>query len=236
MLIKLLLQYIIVVSDYDNCPELCDWVLEDHSILDINYPLPLSLDICKDVVCFFTELEKRQLYEQYYFIIKSKTHNIHLSECIRIIKNILKLYDMLAQIHDILSMLLQTDQNIDDKTMNSIHECRLFLKKYADICEIPFYIYRDHYEFTLDHQDDTFFFINVLADCFQDIYALQYLVNQTQYNSFRYYILSIYEELYENINDIENWDIMICDPETHEPVLMSHVYLPHPEDFRLLCV
>lgn len=227
---KFLLQHAITEdSDYD-CPELLDFISQQD--IPITLPIPLSLEICQDFVSFFQELENNNLYTFYYNFIKNST-NIYVFEFIRIIKHILKLQDMLTQMYDVCVLLFyQNDENRNAKTTTSLYDCSQFLNKYSQSCQLSSRIYRDHICFSNNSGEETMFFLEILSECFQDIYALDYILNQSRYNCFRNYTEIIYEDRLDSINDEETWEVMmICD---EEPVLMSHIYLPHPDDFRLL--
>lgn len=230
MISKLLLQHIMVVSDTDIYPELFEYISNNH-LHSITLPMPLSLDVCQDFVLFFKELEDRQLYEQYLNLIKSKeSNNFHVLEMKRIIKHILKLQDMLTQIKDICT-ILSCDDMIDNKIRNSLYECSEFINLY--MYELSYSVSRDHMDF-LNHEEDTMFFLEILSNCFLDIYALEYIVHQTKFYCFRNYLEILYENQLESIKDDENWEVMmICDD---KPSLLSHIYLPHPDDFKYITI
>jgi hypothetical protein len=228
MISKLLLQYIMTVSETDIYPRLFDFIADDDTYR-LTLPIPLSLDLCKDFVSFFKELDRKNLRDDYDSLLLHKSFsNIYVIEFMRIIKHIQKLHDMLRQLHDICFVIILTTE-LDEKTRNSFYECCVFFKDYANICELPL----DNSKYYSNEQEETMFFLEVLSECFLDIYALEYLVkHERTYYCFRDYIQIIYENQLKSINNTDSWEVMmICED---KPTLMSHIYLPHPDDFRFM--
>ena len=232
MISKLLLQHIMVVADSNNYPQLFEYSCNNNYIYPMNLPIPLSLQICKDFVLFFKELNNKSLYDDYYNLLKSKhSNNIYVREFIRIIKHILKLQDMLTHIQDVCQIILSSE-DLDEKTRNSFYECCDFLNKYTKMCQLSSNVFRDHSHISNNCNEESMFFLEVLSECFLDIYALEYLVTHKKYYCFLNYLEILHQNQLESINDVDNWEVMmICQD---EPMLMSHVYLPHPEDFKCM--
>lgn len=43
-------------------------------------------------------------------------------------------------------------------------------------------------------------------------------------------LLNIYNKMYHDIQDSRTWKTLLTN-HNHEPILLTHEYLPHPEDF-----
>lgn len=128
-------------------------------------------------------------------------------------------------------------------------ECITFLKTYqSKLMDVPTFLSHHHrilFSSLPRHEDHL---IDCLGACFQDIYFLETLVHScdvrslcnvspsmlccNHYSSVKLF-QKLYQRMYDQIMDGETWTTLLTNKKG-EPLLKTHPFLPHPEDFVYL--
>ena len=124
---------------------------------------------------------------------------------------------------------------VHKKILNSSNEVILFINKIIQQTECILKYLKDIvYYLALPQNNFTNLYTDVFYSCFQDIYALEYIIRNPPAHYFTYgNVYKILDKIYllklEEIEDKEKW-LTITSDDCHK--LFFHPLLPYPEDFR----
>lgn len=152
-----------------------------------------------------------------------------------IISSILNIYHLSIEMKKLFSDI----KSLDSKIYNSLNEVILFLDKIIKDTNSATHIFKDVTQYLSNHQHICKkLYMDVYYDCFQDIYALEYIIKNPPIYYFSighvYKILDmIYTEKLKEIDDENKWDLITSDDSEQ---LYCHSLLPFPTDFKKVSI
>lgn len=121
------------------------------------------------------------------------------------------------------------------KVLPSLDEATEFVCRVRDRLTLTKKVENDHSLLMFVHAYETETIQDIFADCFQDIYVLEFLVWRPYSNlpgwASVHLLKTIYTTKYRDIQDPMKWEVILCDDmDEKKPRLLAHPLLPHPED------
>lgn len=209
-------------------------------VSDIFIPKPLSLEIC---TCLNKHIH--HLYET--DPVKYRWHvdtirqqhpltNPIVCEISRILCHAKKFYATANELAILVELNIPALEKVGvpAKVDHSLREALLFLTKLRDQLVVEKRIDIDHRLLFFVHEYDIDLMNRTFSECFQDIYALEFLIYDSviplPHWSSVMFMRNLYEQKYKQIQDLCTWNVLI-ENRRQEPLLLSHPLLPHPSDF-----
>lgn len=154
-----------------------------------------------------------------------------------IISSILNIYHVSIE----MKKLFFEIKSLDSKINNSSNEVILFLDKIIKETQSAENMFKDVTQYLSCYTNINIckkLYMDVFYDCFQDIYALEYIIKNPPIYYFSighiYKILDmIYTEKLKEINDENQWNFITSDDSYQ---LLSHSLLPFPTDFKKVLI
>jgi len=152
-----------------------------------------------------------------------------------IISSILNIYHVSVEMKKLFSDI----KSLDPKICNSSNEVVLFLDRVIKDTKSATHIFKDVTQYLSCYKNIcTKLYMDVFYDCFQDIYALEYIIRNPPIYYFSighiYKILDmIYTEKLKEIDDENRWDLITSDDSYQ---LFCHSLLPFPTDFKKVLI
>jgi hypothetical protein len=130
-------------------------------------------------------------------------------------------------------------QHVHPKVKSSFEEVKRFVSELHDkMNSFPpdmNNVVKDHDLLMCIYELDETFMETTFTSCFQDIYFIEFLIHGPLSvlrweGRTRDMLRNIYRKMYIDIQDANTWKTLLTD-DNRRPILLTHEYLPHPEDF-----
>jgi hypothetical protein len=192
---------------------------------------------------FLSEFQKHTTFSfsEFIYKIKFKLYNNYNSTFLQnlseVVGGIMKIYDACIQMKALFQNV--SNRKIHDKIYNSSYEIILFIDNIIQEIESMQKCLKNLvYYLPLPRSNYNQLYIDVFYSCFQDIYALDYIIKNPPANYFSFgNIYKILDMIYllkmKEIEDEEKWMKITSDD---SDILLSHPLLPYPDDFKKISV